>query len=301
MNALEMTGIVKRYGEFTAVDQLNLSVRPGEIYGLLGGNGAGKTTSMRMALGIFAPDEGKILWEGQGYHQSLTRKFGYLPEERGLYAKVRVGEQLVYLAKLRGMATKDAEKAVRSWLARFEVEHYLEKRVEELSKGNQQKIQFIAAVLHKPSILILDEAFSGLDPVNVELLKGVVKTIRDEGVAILFSTHRMDHVEELCQQVTILKRSKTIVSGTVRGIKESYPKDKIMVQTVDTLDDLATLPGITHVDIMEDHRYQLTFDERANPRAILQHALSKTEVMHFQVMEPTMNEIFIKVVGEEHA
>jgi len=211
--ALELQDVTKTYGDKIAVDRLSIGVRRGEIFGLLGANGAGKTTTMRMVLGLIFPDEGTILYNGKPFRQSLVRTFGYLPEERGLYPKIKVCEQLVYLAGLKGMERREADAELKRWLERFGVPEYYNKRVEELSKGNQQKIQFIAAILHKPDILVLDEAFSGLDPVNVELLKATVKELRDAGTTILFSTHRMEHVEELCQNICILHNSKTVLKG----------------------------------------------------------------------------------------
>ncbi|WP_042202964.1 ABC transporter ATP-binding protein, partial [Paenibacillus camerounensis] len=226
MEALKLEQVVKQYGDKTAVNGINLKVEQGEIYGLLGANGAGKTTTMRMVLGLIYPDEGKILYNGKEFSNELQHLMGYLPEERGLYPKVKVSDQIIYLARLRGMAAGDADKSLRYWLDRFEVPEYYNKKIEELSKGNQQKMGFIAAVVHKPKILVLDEAFSGLDPVNVELLKDTVKELRDQGTSILFSTHRMEHVEELCRHITILDRSNTVVQGDIREIKKSYPREE---------------------------------------------------------------------------
>lgn len=300
MLALQLHNIRKTFGDYTAVQGLHLEVRAGEIYGLLGANGAGKTTTMRMALGIIYPDEGEILWKGSGYTKSLVRIMGYLPEERGLYPKVRIKDQLEYLAELRGMDRKSAQRALRDWLERFGISDYLNKRVEELSKGNQQKIQFIAAIIHNPEILILDEAFSGLDPVNVELLKQVVKELRDQGVAILFSTHRMDHVEELCEHITILKKSATVLSGNLRDIKNSYPKDTVHLVTSSPITRLSDIAGIRSVDVIRDREYRIQFDEIGVAQQVLMHASSQSAIMRFQIMEPTMNEIFIRAVGGEH-
>ncbi len=300
MILLELKNISKRFGDFTAVDHLNIKVEAGEIYGLLGANGAGKTTTMRMALGIIYPDEGEIRWKGKGYSNTLASTMGYLPEERGLYPKVRVKDQLIYLAELRGINRKVAERELADWLERFSISEYSNKRVEELSKGNQQKIQFIAAVIHRPEILILDETFSGLDPVNVELLKQVVKELRNQGVAMLFSTHRMDHVEELCEHITVLKKSATVLSGKLADIKNSYPKDTIQLVTTSPVFGIEALLGVERVEMVSDCECRIKFSGKSTPQAVLMHASSHSEIERFQIMEPSMNEIFIQAVGGEH-
>lgn len=299
MFALQLEEISKKFGGDTAVHQLSIEVHPGEIYGLLGANGAGKTTTMRMALGIIYPDAGQILWKGNKFSKDLVRVMGYLPEERGLYPKVTVKDQLVYLAALRGMDRKSAEQALHNWLERFNVVDYGNKRVEELSKGNQQKIQFIAAVIHKPEILILDEAFSGLDPVNVELLKQVVKELRDQGAAILFSTHRMDHVEELCQSITILKKSNTILHGNLQTIKNAYPKDTLRLITSSDVMGLEAIRGVQRVQV-KDHVYQMKLDGMEIAQNVLKHAMEQADILHFEIVGPTLNEIFIQTVGGQH-
>lgn len=203
---LTIENVTKTFGSFTAVDNLNLQIPEREMFGLLGANGAGKTTTFRMILGLLSLTDGHITWKGQPVNYSISEKIGYLPEERGLYPKVKVSDQLVYLARLKGMGKKEAEKELMTWLERFGITDYKNKKVEELSKGNQQKIQFISAVLHKPELLILDEPFSGLDPVNVELLKEAVISLKNSGVSIVFSSHRMEHVEELCENLCILQK-----------------------------------------------------------------------------------------------
>ncbi|MDP4162522.1 MAG: ATP-binding cassette domain-containing protein, partial [Bacillota bacterium] len=201
---LKLEHVTKRYGQFTAVNDLSITIPEREMFGFLGANGAGKTTTFRMILGLIDPTDGEITWEGQHIDYSKSHLVGYLPEERGLYPKLKVKDQLVYLARLRGMAKKDAIAELKVWLERFKVPEYENKRVDELSKGNQQKIQFIAAVIHKPKLLILDEPFSGLDPVNVELLKEAVINLKESGTTIVFSSHRMDHVEEMCEHLCIM-------------------------------------------------------------------------------------------------
>ncbi|NEW06956.1 ABC transporter ATP-binding protein [Paenibacillus sp. SYP-B3998] len=297
--SLQVEQVTKQYGEKTAVNGIQLRVKQGEIYGLLGANGAGKTTTMRMVLGLIYPDEGKILWKGQGYREELRRLMGYLPEERGLYPKVKVSEQIIYLAELRGLARKQADAGLKMWLERFGVPEYYNKKVEELSKGNQQKIQFIAAVIHNPEILILDEAFSGLDPVNVELLKTTVKALRDEGKTILFSSHRMDHVEELCENICILHQSNTIVQGSLKEIKATFPKERVLLETEQPIEGLELISGVTKV-IKHLTGYEIRIHEAAAAQQILQHALEQSTIQRFQIMEPTLNEIFIQKVGSTH-
>ncbi|MGV7114961.1 ABC transporter ATP-binding protein [Paenibacillus kyungheensis] len=298
MKPLVLNQIIKHYAGTTAVDNLSLEVEEGEIYGLLGANGAGKTTTMRMVLGLIYPDEGEILYDGRPYRTELQHKMGYLPEERGLYPKIKISDQLVYLGQLRGMTHKDAVQSLKKWLERFDAMEYLDKRIEELSKGNQQKMGFIAAVIHHPSILILDEAFSGLDPVNVEMLKEVIQELRDEGTAILFSTHRMEHVEELCRNMTILRRSKPVLQGNLREIKHTYPREKVVLRTAHPLVGLQDIAGVTNVEPQDENgRYLIHINQEEATQQILQLAMQQGSVEQFEIKEPTLNEIFIKVVG----
>lgn len=299
MEALKLESVMKQYGEKTAVNGINLTVSKGEIYGLLGANGAGKTTTMRMVLGLIYPDGGNILYNGKPYNSELQQIMGYLPEERGLYPKVKVSDQIVYLARLRGMSASDADKSLRYWLDRFEVPDYYNKKIEELSKGNQQKMGFIAAVVHKPQILILDEAFSGLDPVNVELLKDTVKELREQGTSILFSTHRMEHVEELCRNITILDRSNTVVQGDIRTIKNGYPREQVLLRTENEVTGLESITGVTAVQ-RQERGYLLSISDIGAAQRILQQAMAQGEVEHFEIKEPTLNQIFIRAVGESH-
>jgi len=298
MKPLQVEQVEKQYGDKRAVNGVSFSVEAGEIYGLLGANGAGKTTTMRMVLGLIYPDGGKILYQGKPYSSEQLRMLGYLPEERGLYPKVKINEQIIYLAQLRGMKRQDADKNLKRWLERFGVPEYYGKKVEELSKGNQQKIQFIAAVIHEPKILILDEAFSGLDPVNVELLKSTVKELRDAGTTMLFSTHRMEHVEELCRNITILHRGNPVLQGSLRDIKKRFPNERVVVSTEGgDIKGLETLAGVKQV-IRHENGYEVLISDPAAAQAILKHAMAQGEVTRFQLMEPTLNEIFIRTVGE---
>lgn len=296
MNRLELNQVMKQYGDKLAVNGVTLSVKEGEIYGLLGANGAGKTTTMRMVLGLIYPDGGQINYNGKSFSPELQHLMGYLPEERGMYPKVKVSEQINYLGRLRGMSAKEADESLKYWLEKFEVPEYYDKRIEELSKGNQQKMGFIAAVVHRPQILILDEAFSGLDPVNVELLKSTVKEMRDEGTSILFSTHRMEHVEELCQNITILHRGNSVVEGSIREIKSRYPREQVRLITSEEVSGLELLPGVTKVERME-RGYLITIRSMEAAQLVLQKALETATVEHFEIKEPTLNQIFIKEVG----
>ncbi|MFD0712769.1 ABC transporter ATP-binding protein [Paenibacillus sp. GCM10027626] len=299
MVPLKVENIMKQYGEKTAVNGISFEVGQGEIYGLLGGNGAGKTTTMRMVLGLIYPDGGQIFYHGKPYSAQQLQALGYLPEERGLYPKVKVSDQILYLAQLRGMSRKDADRSLKRWLDRFGVPEYYGKRVEELSKGNQQKIQFIAAVIHEPKIIIMDEAFSGLDPVNVELLKSTVKELRDNGTSILFSTHRMEHVEELCRNITILHKSNPVLQGNLKNIKKQFPRERVLLGTGSEVTGLEKVAGVTKV-VRHEYGYEVFIDREDAGRPILELAMQQTEIQRFEVMEPTLNEIFIKTVGERH-
>jgi ABC-2 type transport system ATP-binding protein len=292
--------VCKRYGDKLAVDDMSLELAEGEIYGLLGANGAGKTTTMRMALGLILPDEGRIEWQGLPYSaKMIARTMGYLPEERGLYPKVKICDQIIYLARLRGISHRQADQDLREWLGKFGIEDYYSKRVEELSKGNQQKIQFIASVIHRPDIVIMDEAFSGLDPVNVELLKRTVMELRDQGVSILFSTHRMEHVEELCERICIMHRSKTVVKGKLQEIKAKYPREKVILETEDEVTGLESIVGV--VGVKRNAAYtEIRINRLESAQDILHLAVGQTAVRRFQLMEPTLNDIFIRTVGEHH-
>ena len=300
MNSLKVDRIIKNYGDKRAVNGLSFEVSAGEIYGLLGANGAGKTTTMRMILGLILPDEGDIRYLGNPYSEQQLSMLGYLPEERGMYPKIKVSDQILYLAQLRGMSRKDADKNLKSWLEKFQVPEYYNKKVEELSKGNQQKIQFIAAVIHNPKILILDEAFSGLDPVNVELLKSTVKELRDGGTSIVFSTHRMEHVEELCRNITIMHRSNPELQGPIKEIKKKFPQERVIVAGDGDIEGLDAITGVESVFRHEHGGYELKVDSPEVGQRILKHALVQGPVNRFEVLEPTLNEIFIKTVGESH-
>ncbi|WP_299091430.1 ABC transporter ATP-binding protein [uncultured Metabacillus sp.] len=291
--------VTKRFGSHTAVDQLSLAIPEREIFGFLGANGAGKTTTFRMILGLLTPSEGSITWNDKKISYEESNQIGYLPEERGLYPKLKVKDQLIYLGRLKGMSKNEALAEMDRWLERFKVPEYANKKVEELSKGNQQKIQFIAAVLHKPKLLILDEPFSGLDPVNVELLKKAVVDLKESGTSIVFASHRMEHVEELCQHLCIMHHGKPVVHGSLREIKRSFGKKNVFVQGDFDMDFLKETPGVTKFKkTSEGVELQVEHDK------ISQHIFQKLQnqgfVRKFALEEPSLNDIFVEKVGASY-
>ncbi|GKV57079.1 putative ABC transporter ATP-binding protein YhaQ [Sporosarcina sp. NCCP-2222] len=297
---LLLENVTKRFGDFTAVDHLNLSVEEGTMYGFLGANGAGKTTTFRMVLGLLTPNEGTITWNGKRISYATSPEIGYLPEERGLYPKMKVEDQLVFLGELRGMKKNDAKKAIDHWLERFEVPQYKNKRVEELSKGNQQKIQVIAALMHNPRLLILDEPFSGLDPVNVEMLKSAILDFRNNGATIVFSSHRMDHVEELCEQLSIIHKGNQIVRGSLREVKRSFGRQNVQIKADHDLTALESIAGVTgFTKTVEGGIFQIEDEKVA--QQLLTGAMQAGPIRHFEIEEPSLQEIFIAKVGKEHA
>ncbi|CAM3516355.1 ABC transporter ATP-binding protein [Aeromicrobium ponti] len=297
--ALQLEHVTKRFGQFTAVDDLSLSIPESEMFGFLGANGAGKTTTFRMILGLLDPSGGKITWNGKRIDYSTSPLIGYLPEERGLYPKLKVKDQIVYLAKLRGMAKQDSLKELSYWLERFKVPENANKKVEELSKGNQQKIQFITAVIHKPKLLILDEPFSGLDPVNVEQLKEAVLELNDNGTTIVFSSHRMEHVEELCEHLCIMQKGRTVVHGSLKEIKRSFGKKNLVIHADYDLSFLANSPGVTKArQTAEGIHLQISGEEMAE--GIFKEIAAKGFVRKFVLEEPSLNDIFIEKAGASY-
>ncbi|WP_214763410.1 ABC transporter ATP-binding protein [Exiguobacterium sp. s141] len=291
---LQIDRVSKQFGDFTAVDDLSFHVPKGEMFGLLGANGAGKTTTFRMILDILKPSDGTILWDGRKVDRRIV---GYLPEERGLYPKSPVRDQLVFLASLKGMRQAEAKRAVKSWLERLEIPQYEKMRVEQLSKGNQQKIQLVAALLHNPELLILDEPFSGLDPVNVEILKREVLALRDAGTTIVFSSHRMEHVEELCQHIGILKGGRAVVSGDVPTIKERYAEPVLFIET-DRPDVLQALPVVRAIEPHKDGHF-VRLDSFDDSDAVLGALVANGAAIKTFMRQPvSLNDIFIKEVGQ---
>ncbi|MGX2958858.1 ABC transporter ATP-binding protein [Peribacillus sp. JNUCC 23] len=294
--ALQIKGVTKKFGEFTAVNNLNFTIPEKEMFGFLGGNGAGKTTTFRMILGLLGPTEGEIVWNGKKIDYASSSLIGYLPEERGLYPKLKVRDQIVYLARLRGMNKGKALKELKYWLDRFKVPEYIDKRVEELSKGNQQKIQLIASMIHKPELLILDEPFSGLDPVNVEMLKEAVIDLRDSGTTIVFSSHRMEHVEEMCEHLCIMHKGSPVVEGKLKEIKRSFGKKNVSIRADFDLSFLDAYPGVTKVKTtMEGKILQVTGEDVAAD--IIRDLVPRGFVRKFELEEPSLTDIFIEKVG----
>ena len=297
--SLEIKNVTKRFGHFTAVNDISLQIPEQDIFGFLGANGAGKTTTFRMILGLLDPSEGQITWRNQRVNYEITNEIGYLPEERGLYPKLKINDQLIYLAKLKGMTKADATAELKNWLERFRVPEYFDKKVEDLSKGNQQKIQFISAVLHKPKLLILDEPFSGLDPVNVELLKEAVLDLKEQGTTIVFSSHRMEHVEELCENLCIMHHGKPVVHGSLKEIKRNFGKKNVSVIADFDTSFLQDLPGVLkHKKTAAESLFQVESEAVAN--AMFQELMGKGFVRKFELEEPSLNDIFIEKVGSSY-
>jgi ABC-2 type transport system ATP-binding protein len=296
---LKLEDVTKRFGKFTAVDHLSLTIPDREMFGFLGANGAGKTTTFRMILGLLDSSGGIITWDGKPIDYTTSHLVGYLPEERGLYPKLKVSEQIVYLARLRGMPKVEALSELRYWLDRFKIQEYENKKVEELSKGNQQKIQFIAAVVHKPRLLILDEPFSGLDPVNVEMLKDAVLSLRENGATIVFSSHRMEHVEEMCEHLCILHKGSPVVHGSLKEIKRAFGKKNLVIHADFPLDSLKDFPGVVKSKLTtEGIHLQIEGEDIAE--RILKKIVGNGFIRRFSLEEPSLNDIFIEKVGNSY-
>ncbi|WP_082234725.1 ABC transporter ATP-binding protein [Halobacillus massiliensis] len=296
---LKLHNVTKQFGGFTAVNQLSIEIPEKQIFGFLGANGAGKTTTFRMILGLIEETEGTITWQGGDIGYDQSHLIGYLPEERGLYPKMKVQDQLVYLAKLRGMSKKEAIEEIEIWLEKFKVPDYKTRKVEDLSKGNQQKIQFISAVLHKPKLLILDEPFSGLDPVNVEMLKKAVVELKEAGTSIVFSSHRMEHVEELCEHLCILHHGKPVVHGSLKEIKRSFGRKNVRLKAEFDLEFIKDIDGVTkYKPFSEGCEVQVENEEVS--QEIFAALSGRGFVRTFDLEEPSLNDIFIEKVGDSY-
>jgi len=297
---LVVDGLVKSFGPVSALDGVSFAVEPGEVFGFLGANGAGKTTTMRVCLDVLRPDSGTVTWNGVPNTELPRRTWGYLPEERGLYGKMRVLDQLVFFARLRGVPADVARRTVIEWLDRFRIPEYRDRKAEELSKGNQQKIQFIAAILHDPDVLLMDEPFTGLDPVNAALLKDAFLEMRDRGKTLIFSTHQMDTVEELADSIAIVDRGTVVVAGPVREVRASTGRVfvRLAVEGDTELAWLDDLPGV-HVTRPGQDYTEMEVARDRDPETILRAALDHgLRVMTFQIADPTIEQIFVEKVGQ---
>jgi ABC-2 type transport system ATP-binding protein len=298
-HALTLSSVSKRFGKFHAVKQLSLAIPKGSIYGLLGPNGAGKTTTIRMVMNIIIPDEGSIEVLGRSMDEAMKQRIGYLPEDRGLYPKMKLGEQLLFLAALKGMGPSQARPAVDIWLERFDLTDWRLKKTEELSRGMQQKAQFIATVLHAPELIILDEPFSGLDPVNTKLLKDVMLEMRQQGATIIFSTHRMEQVEMISDNICLINKAEMVLEGNLLDIKRQYGKNTVLLEYEGDAGFLHDFPGLAKVD--DYGRYmEIRLKEQVDPQELLKLVAERLKVSRFEVREPTLNAIFIDKVGAEH-
>ena len=293
---------MKRFGDFTALDAVSLDMPKGKIFGLLGPNGAGKTTLIRIINQITMADEGEVLFEGRPLQKDDVFKIGYLPEERGLYKKMKVGEQAVYLAKLKGMSSAEANSELKKWFKKFGIQGWWNKKVEELSKGMAQKVQFITTVIHKPDLLILDEPFSGFDPVNVQLIRNEILEMKENGVSIILSTHNMESVEELCDNIALINKAKLVVTGGLDEIRRKYGSN--MVEVVYRSYKQIEIPQSHIFDFVSDNEYQsnrkvvLSLKGGVKSSEILSELVNSLDIISFQEMIPRMNDIFIKLVSE---
>jgi ABC-2 type transport system ATP-binding protein len=297
---LSIRNIVKQYAGHRALSDVSLEVESGQIFGLLGPNGAGKTSLIRIINQITAPDSGEILFNGEKLNQSHIERIGYMPEERGLYKKMEIGEQMIYLARLKGLSRDEARKRLKYWFEKLKIESWWSKKVEELSKGMQQKAQFVATILHEPELIILDEPFSGFDPVNAEEIKDEILELNKKGATILFSTHRMESVEEMCSAIALINKSKKILDGKVRDIRNSYRNDTYLVEYSG---DKLNLDGNQPFDLIEDlpgmdtHTMRIKLNGKTS-NEILQYLIPKVHITMLQEVIPSLNEVFINKVNQ---
>lgn len=300
MNAIEIENISKSFGDFYAVKKLSFSISKGSIYGLLGPNGAGKTTTIRMVMNIIIPDEGLIKVLGRKMDEKMKERVGYLPEDRGLYPKMKVGEILAFLAELKGIRRVDARKKIDFWLEKLDMADWKLKKVEELSKGMQQKIQFIATVIHQPDLIILDEPFLGLDPVNTKLLKDIMLEIREQGTTIIFSTHRMEQVEMICDDICLINKGKMVLEGNLSHIKNQYGKNTVVLDYDGDASFINALPEVNKIDDYGKFM-EIKLKEQTDTQGFLMKLTGEIRINKFEVKEPTLNAIFIEKVGEKDA
>jgi len=295
MPVVELAGVTKAYENKVAVNHLSLSIEAGQMFGLLGPNGAGKTSSIRMMMGITIPDTGSISLFDKPFARKSLERVGYLPEERGLYKKMKVIDQLVFFGQLHGLTPEEAQKRADSWAKRMEIADALHKKTEELSKGMQQKIQFIACLLHDPGLIVMDEPFSGLDPVNAVLVEKTLIELKDQGKAILFSTHRMDQVEKLCDSICLINNGEAVLAGNLREIKSRYERNRVIVEFE------GSSAFLNSAEIAEAKNYsghaEIKLHPNGDAQKLLQEAASMARIYRFELVEPSLEEIFIQTVG----
>ncbi|HZP06148.1 MAG TPA: ATP-binding cassette domain-containing protein [Terracidiphilus sp.] len=295
MPVVELAGVTKAYEDKVAVHPLSLSIEAGQMFGLLGPNGAGKTSTIRMMMGITMPDSGRVELFGRPFERESLERVGYLPEERGLYKKMKVLDQLVFFGRLHGVEKHEARKRAIAWAGQLEIADALDKKTEELSKGMQQKIQFIGAILHDPGLIIMDEPFSGLDPVNAVLLERTLVELKDQGKAVLFSTHRMDQVEKLCDSICLINHGRSVLTGTMREIKSRYERNRVIVEFE------GDAGFLNSSEIAEARNFSGHAEIRLKPHGdaqkLLREASSAATIYRFELVEPSLEEIFIQTVG----
>ena len=296
---LKVEGVTKYYGDFKAVDNLSFEVKPGEIFGLLGVNGAGKTTTFRMIMGLLEPSSGNITLNGKKIDYDVTDEIGFLTEERSLLTKLTVKEQCIYYGVLKGMKEEDIIKRTKELLEKFEIPEYFDKKIKELSKGNQQKVQFITAILNNPKLLILDEPFSGLDPFNVELFKRQIVEMSENGSMIIFSSHRMEHVELFCKKLVVLLNGKSVLEGELKKIKKQYRKKNILVKGDIDPDKVNKIKGVIGITDKADE-YEIKIADESVVQDVFKYVSKCPNITKFSVEEPSLNEIFVAKVGESY-
>ena len=294
---LILTNVSKTFVGKKAVDKISFTVEKPGVFGLLGTNGAGKTTTIRMLLGIIKKDSGEITWNGKKVDRKSVN-FGYLPEERGVYPKVKIYDQLIYFAELKGMKNQEADKAIKEWAKKLKVEEYMQMPAEKLSKGNQQKIQFMTAVIHNPELVVLDEPFSGLDPVNTELLKNIIIDLVKEGKYIIMSAHQMSTIEEFCSDILILNKGKTVLKGNLRQIKDEYPANRVQKEANEPITKYIEKLGL-EIENEKNNDYTIKINNEEQAHKLLKELVkNKIIINKFEITKPTLNDIFIEKVGE---
>jgi ABC-2 type transport system ATP-binding protein len=300
-NILKIENVVKRFDDYAAVNDVSFEVQPGRIFGLLGPNGAGKTTLIRMITNILIPDQGRITMFGEPVGAAFQNRIGYLPEERGLYKKIKVIEQLSYFGQLKGMSRPAALTEARKWLSRFDASDWENKKVQELSKGMAQKVQFISTILHRPDLLILDEPFSGFDPVNTEVLKSIILDLKEDGRTIILSTHIMEQAEQLCDDILLINKGIKLLEGNVREVKTSFGKDTIIIEFEGDDSFLNELHNVKFLNRTRNRAEFRLLNGLIKPRDVLSLALDKVDIYRFEISSPSLHEIFIDVVSKQES